>query len=290
MFLYHNKIPNIDDIVIFKVTEINNLNVIGVLPDFNNYSAAINFSELSKKKKFNVKRIVQVNTNFVTQVIDVNLDTNLAELSIKVLNQSEINDFNSKHKKYIALYNLWRYIFMKLNPSINMQIENIDDNLLTNFLNNTLWFYESYYINNFDDFNLDNFSQNLFNKDLNLSLLQLIDPNSNINLTLVKHIIDDYYSSKFCTSKNTLSKNFIMFSYEKNGLSDIQNILDIQSFNKFIDFDNFDITFSFLTNSNYSLTIKQKNVDFNDIDSVYNILIDNITIRCVDKNVYFNIQ
>ena len=47
-FIFKNKYPNIYDIVNIKIKDINNLNIVVTLTDYNNYTGYISFSELSK--------------------------------------------------------------------------------------------------------------------------------------------------------------------------------------------------------------------------------------------------
>ena len=52
VFLYKNKKPSINDIVIAHITEINNLNIVATLADFDNLTGYISYTELSRKKRY----------------------------------------------------------------------------------------------------------------------------------------------------------------------------------------------------------------------------------------------
>jgi translation initiation factor 2 alpha subunit (eIF-2alpha) len=139
VFIYKNTKPAVNDIVIVKITEINKFTIVCTLNEYDNMEGYISYTELSKKRRYILQRIVHVGKEVLAEVIAFNNEKNYPELSIKSLRTDDINNFNSFHKSYLNLYNLWRFLFMKLNPSIQMNINDIDQSELHKFLTNTFW-------------------------------------------------------------------------------------------------------------------------------------------------------
>ena len=98
VFLYKNKIPSVDDIVIARVDKISQYGVNVTLIEYNNFSGFINCSELSRKKKVNMNKLLTVGKNIHLIVISVDEEKQLADLSKRSINDEEITIFNEKNK------------------------------------------------------------------------------------------------------------------------------------------------------------------------------------------------
>lgn len=139
MFLYKQTKPSINDIVLAKIIEINKFNIVASLIEYDNLVAYISHVELSKKRRYKINKIVHVGKEVIAQVTGFNTVKNYAELSIRIVNETDIEIFNKTHRLSITLYNLWRYIYMKLNPELNMDVDKINPNDINDFMNKTLW-------------------------------------------------------------------------------------------------------------------------------------------------------
>ena len=274
VFLYKNKIPSINDIVMVRVVEINKLNIETKLMDYNDMIGYISYSELCRKKKYNLHKLVNVGKDVIVQVIKINKELNYVELSIRSLVSSDIDNFNKTHRIYTNLYNLWRYVYMKLNPYINMNIKNIISDELNIFMENSFWKIQTIIednLNNETEDNNINIFEELYNKLINKTN----------NYSLLKYI-EDFDPIKI--------KEFDMYSYEINGLNDIKNALNYKLFDKWEEITaKYDVEILYLTGGKYNLTIKQKEPMEDNIEDVYNLIIQEIKNKTENKNIIFNI-
>lgn len=286
VYIFKNKKPEINDIVVTIVEEINSLNVITKLPDYNDLTGYISYSELSKKKNFKIGKIVTVGKEIVTIVTGINEKNNYVELSVRILTETNIKNFNIEHKRYITLYNLWRYVYLKLFPELEMNLNNINENELNIFMENTLW--KLY--NNIENLNTETILEKLLNKEENIQLISLLQ---NENNKEIKLIIDNYITLKTIIIKPFKEQDVKLTSYELNGSDDIKKSLNYKSYEFYNDIDiDYDIDITYLTDSIYRLNIKQKDIILqnsnNNIDIIYNKIINEIIKRC--NNLKINIK
>ena len=284
VYLYEKKLPEINELVVVNVTEINDLNVITKLVDYNDLTGYLSFTELSKKKRVNINSIVSVDKKKVAIVININSDKNYVELSLRNMSPDDIEKFNNEHKKYTALYNLFRWIYIKFTDSSidSNSINQIDNNELITFMEDTLWTI----INN-GDTAVENILEILLDKETNMELLSLI---KNHNITKIKNILDEYISIKTHVVKPEKYSEINLTSYEINGLSDIKNALDYKSFSFYNDIEkDYDIEITYLSDSVYRIGIKQLDVVLqnpaNTIDLVYSMLTSEIKSRSVSSKI-----
>ena len=287
VYLYNKKQPELNEVVIVKVVEINELNIVTKLIDYDNIVGYISYSELSKKKRFNVNKIVSLNKDIVTSITGINKENNYFELSVRVINANDTEQFTENRKKYLSLYNLWRYIFLKLNENLEMNINNINNHLLDNFMENTLWKIKD---NNDDD---ETILTNLLNSDKNINLLQLINKEF-YSVNNIKSILDNYILLKTTVVKPSKSLEFKLNSYEINGCTDIKKSLEYKMYNIYNNIvEDYEIDIHYLSNSVYRLTIKQKDVvlqnNLNDIETVYTEIINEINSRCKLYNINYTL-
>ena len=325
VYLYNNKKLEINDIVIAKVVEINNLNIVAKLPDYNDMTGYISYIEVARKRRYNLNKLVSIDKEIVTAITGINKEKNYVELSIRVVTPAEIEKFIINRKSYLNLYNLWRYVYMKLNPKVNMDITQINELALGNFMSSTLWAIET----NYTEFeNHDQLYNDTINPKTNLNILQymenqvdgsdiisesntsndtqtqIINKNKTQTQTEIKKILDEYSQLKTIV-KMTKDTEFTMTSYEITGCTDIINTLDYKSFASYVNmYLNYDIGIMYISDSVYKLCIKQKKnlaTEINlinpinplmpiTIDMVYNDIISEIKNRAILHNINFNIQ
>ena len=289
VYIFKNKIPSINDVVMVKITDINKLNVVGNLIDFNNLTGYISYSELCKKKRYNLHKIVNIGKEVIMQITGLNQEKNYVELSIRALINKDIEEFTNYRKKYLAVYNLWRYVFMKLKPELEMKIENINENEMNNFMEETLWKIEKIIEENEqdDEINFEELYKNLINPKNNYELIKNITEN---DIHKIKNILDSYSQIKFVPVKQTRYQEFTAYSHELNGLLDIKTVMNYKSFDKYNDFsDKYEISILYLASNKYSITLKQKVPMDEDINELYDYLIQEITKRCSSSNIVFTI-
>lgn len=292
VYIFKNKFPSINDVVMVKITDINQLNIVGNLIDYNNLTGYISYSELCKKKRYNLHKIVNIGKEVIMQITGLNQEKNYVELSIRALIDKDIEKFTNYRKRYLAVYNLWRYVFMKLKPELEMKIENINDNEINNFIEDTLWKIEKLIEENEndeqdDEINFEELYRNFINPNNNYELIKNI---SEYDIDKIKNILDSYSQIKIVPVKLTRYQEFTAYSHELNGLTDIKSAMDYKSFDKYNDFsDKYEISILYLASNKYSITVKQKVPMNDDINELYDYLIQEITKRCSNNNIVFTI-
>ena len=135
VFIYNKKFPVIDEIVIAKIDNINELGINVSLIHYDNIKGYISYSEVSRKKKFNINKILTVGKETHLIVINVDTEKGFVDLSKRTINTEEIALFDEKYKIYIKLYNMFRNFFKKYHDYKG----EYDDKQLEEFLKNTLW-------------------------------------------------------------------------------------------------------------------------------------------------------
>jgi translation initiation factor 2 alpha subunit (eIF-2alpha) len=304
-YIYPNKTPINNKIVIVRIKEINNLNVVGELIDYNNMTAYILLSELSKKKRFNINKLVSIGKEIPAQIIGFNEETNYVECSIKTLTNDDITQHSNLRLTYIKSYNLWKYVFMKLKPEIEMDYNKIDSMELYIFMEKTLWKIMNYlednselnllelentelYTDIFEDITVvEKLFQYLIHSSKNTEILKII---TEYDVEKVKTIIDAYGLIKINPVKQTKYVEFTAITYEIEGVYNLKNAFDYKSFEKYEEFMvNYDITLLYLTGNKYSLSLKQKIPKNEDIEIIYNYFIQEIIKRCKMNNIELKI-
>jgi translation initiation factor 2 alpha subunit (eIF-2alpha) len=297
VYLYEKKLPEINELVVVNVTEINDLNVITKLIDYDDLPGYLSFGELSKKKRANINTIVSVGKNKIAIVTNINLDKNYVELSLRNMSPDDIEKFNLQHKKYTNLYNLWRWIYIKLVNTEKIidsnSINEIDNNELTKFMENTLWIIVKNTDIDTPDENiiLENILEILLDKETNMEILSLI---KNQDIDKIKNILDEYISIKTHVVKPEKYSEINLTSYEINGLSDIKKSLDYKSFSFYKDIEqDYDISITYLSDSVYRISINQLDVILQNssytIDKVYTLLTSEIKSRSLSSKIIIKI-
>jgi translation initiation factor 2 alpha subunit (eIF-2alpha) len=294
VFLYKDKKPSIGSITCAKITEINETIIIVELPDYDNLKGYISYSELPRRKKrVKLHSVVHVGKEIVVQVTSVVKNEDYVELSIRILIPEDIEQFTFTHKKYVNLYNLWRYIYMKLKSELytSIQISEINNDDINIFMTNTFWKIQNQMILNNDEdehmWNPDVMYNILLDTTDNLSLIKYI---TDYDVNDIKKIFDNYSQLKKVLVKQTKSKEFTLCSYNKNGLEDIKTTLNYKTFDKYPFYsDKYEIKISYLTGFKYLITIEQKTpIDNDDIDTIIDYFIKEIINKSHELHILFN--
>jgi translation initiation factor 2 alpha subunit (eIF-2alpha) len=286
VYLYPNKLPTTDTVVIGKVKEINGYGVVVILPEYNNIEGYIAFSEVSMKKRYKINNIMAIGKEVLLNTITVDEKKQNIDLSKRMINDNEIKYFTDNYKKHLQLFNLWRYIFFKLH-GIEINDENIlkiDTELFSSFLEKTLWNFQNEYTN-------EELIEIMFNND-KYDIFNNLENNSEI-----KEILKKYTDSKIVKVLPQKTLEITLYSFESTGLNDIKYVLNYKTYdNENINnsLSKYSIDIKYMTNSIYNINIKLNN--FNDIN---NNEIDNIDIissyflkeikkRSIDKQIIMN--
>ena len=278
VFIYNKKFPVIDEIVIAKIDNINELGINVSLIHYDNIKGYISYSEVSRKKKFNINKILTVGKETHLIVINVDPEKGFVDLSKRTINTEEIALFDEKYKIYIKLYNMFRNFFKKYHD----YKEEYDDKQLEEFLKNTLWKFQGSLEDN-------EISEIITNSDNNT---QLINQSLNLDLVKLKNIIDNYIKTNIFVVKPSKEIMITLYSVGEEGYFDLKYTLDYKNFYFYKNVvDDYSISILYETNSDYKIIIKQndyviKNQDY-DIEKVEIDILDEILKRSTEKNMIF---
>ena len=280
VYYYKKKIPSIDDIVIARVEKISPYGIDVVLVEYNDIKGFINCNEVSRKKKVNLNKLLTVGKEILLNVIQVDEIKGYIDLSKRTISDEDIKLFTEKHKQHIQLYNIFKYIYMKL---FNIEKSTLDEDKLYNFMSDTLW-----------ELQIENENQNIISKlttkNSNLEILEEINyEHKNFTIEQLKIIINDYIEEKLNRIKPYLTETIKLMTYSLNGLLDIKYSLDIESFECHENLKNdFYIKLNYMTNSIYSIIIEQKEFDLKNhltIEDAINLVKTEIKKRALEKNI-----
>jgi translation initiation factor 2 alpha subunit (eIF-2alpha) len=268
VYLYYKKFPKVDDIVKAKIEKIDQLGIEVSLPEYNNLNGYITYNEASRKKNFNINKIFTVGHDVNLIVINVDRDKNYIDLSKRTISDNESDLFTVKLKKYMVLYNMWKYIYQRYWEIFS----DIDNNEFEKFLNCTLW--KLLQLKNDDAEYVYN---TCINSDKNCELVDLLDTTCDHNK--IKKLLDDYIKIKINVIKPEKEIGINILSFAENGLNDIKHILDYKNYYFYEDIkEDFDFEILYQVNSKYKIVIKQK--DFIITNPNYNI--NNIEEKVID--------
>jgi translation initiation factor 2 alpha subunit (eIF-2alpha) len=281
VFIYNKKFPVIDEIVIGKIDNIDELGINVSLIHYDNLKGYISYSEVSRKKKFNVNKILIVGKETHLIVINVDPDKGFVDLSKRTINDEEITLFDEKYKIYIKLYNMFRNFFKRYYDYKG----EYEEKKLEEFLKNTLWKYQETLEDN-------EISETITNSDNNT---ELINQSLNLDKSKLKDIIDDYIKTNIFVVKPSKEIIFTLYSIGEEGYFDLKYTLDYKNFYFYKNIvDDYSISILYETNSDYKIIIKQndyviKNQDY-DIEKVEVDILDEIFKRSTEKNMIFTIS
>jgi len=282
VYLYKKKIPNVNEIIIGKIDKITELGIDVSLVEYDNIKGYISYSEVSRKKKFNINKILTVGKDVHLIVINIDIDKGYIDLSKRTINDEEIKLFDEKYKQYLHLYSIFKYLYHRYH-----QLKSISDEKdFENFLNITLWKYQENYDN-------ETILEKITNSDYITELLNLTNEFDVLNIDKLKEVINEYIRTKIVLVKPSKEISFNLCSLEISGLYDLKYAMDYKNFyfyNKIS--EDYTISIVYDTNSEYKISIKQndfsiKNQDY-DIDKVEENLMDEISKRSSEKNIIFN--
>jgi translation initiation factor 2 alpha subunit (eIF-2alpha) len=280
VYLFKRKFPKPDDLVMAKIIAINKNGIDVALPEYNNITGFITFTEVSRKKKRDIDKIVFIGNEMVMLVIKTDEEKGYIDLSKRDVKDTEVKEYGDKIKLHKNLYNLFKYILLKLKGIED--INKITEQELYPFLSKTLFEIQ-------EESELDNKSilDKLLNKESNTEMLNLIEYEDLYwKLDDLKEILDHYIDTKINTKKDSKKTNFMMLTYDSNGLNDIKYTLDYKSFVFYPNVSElFDIEITYTSATNYALSIDQKEFGMGQIDDCLRLLVNEISARAKEKNV-----
>jgi len=278
VFIYNKKFPVVDEVIIGRIDNIDELGINVSLSHYDNLKGYISYSEVSRKKKFNVNKILTVGKETHLIVINVDADKGFVDLSKRTINDEEVALFDEKYKVYIKLYNMFRNFFKKYYDYKG----EYDDKQLEEFLKNTLWKFQE----TLEDHEIN---ETITNSDNNTDLINLT---INLDKLKLKSIIDDYIKTNIIIVKPSKEIIFTLYSVGDEGYFDLKYTLDYKNFYFYKNVvDDYSISILYETNSDYKIIIKQndyviKNQDY-DIEKVEVDILDEILKRSTEKNMLF---
>ena len=282
VYYYKKKLPSIDDVVIAKVINISEYGIEVKLIEYNDITGFINCSEISKKKKVNLNKLLTVGKDILAHVIQVNESKSMVDLSKRTIGDEDIKQFTETHKSHIQLYNLFKQLFMKIQNITNPEKINQED--LHNFMCNTLFEIQT-------EFENDYIIEKITNKETNYEIIESIDFDS-IQYTTInefKNILNEYIDKKINRIKPELTETIKLMTYNCTGLADIKFTLDFKSFNDYSELEkDFDIKINYISSSVYSIILHQKEFDLIgqiSINDAILLLKKEIKLRAIEKQI-----
>ena len=280
VYLFKRKFPKPDDLVMAKIISVNKNGIDVALPEYNNITGFIIFTEVSRKKKRDIDKIVFIGNEMVMLVIKTDEEKGYIDLSKRDVKDSEVKEYDNKIKLHKNLYNLFKYILLKLKGIED--INKITEEELYPFLSKTLFEIQ-------EESELDNKSilDKLLNKELNTEMLNLIEYEDLYwKLDDLKEILDHYIDTKINTKKDSKKTNFMMLTYGLDGLMDIKYTLDYKSFVFYPNISElFDVEITYTSATNYALSIDQKEFGMGQIDDCLSLLVNEISSRAKERNL-----
>jgi translation initiation factor 2 alpha subunit (eIF-2alpha) len=285
VYLYSKQFPLVNDIVKARIEQINTIGIEVTLPEYNNLNGYITYSEVSRKRNFNINKIFTVGHDINLVVINVDHIKKYIDLSKKSISDNESNLFNEKHKKYMTLYNMWKFIYQKY---YNINGNDIATSELELFLKKTLW---KLSILKKDD--NEYIYNTCINSESNSDIIELLKDegsSDNLDYNKIKELLDEYIRIKINVSKPSKEITIKLLSFAENGLDDIKKVLDYKNYYFYNDIKNdFSLEILYQVNSKYKIIIKQNdfiitNVDYNiDIieEKVMEVINNNNTVKCI---------
>lgn len=139
---YKNELPLIGDLVMGKVKQVNDVNAYVDLLEYN-IRGSILLSELSRKSRINVKKMIYEGKEDIYEVIKLDSSKKHIDLSKKNINTQEIEEFKAKYSKYRALFNIMMKCSIEYHLDLDMLYREIiwildDPNFIYNLNNNEL--------------------------------------------------------------------------------------------------------------------------------------------------------
>ena len=289
VYLYNKKFPSVNDIVKARIEKISTLGIEVTLPEYDNLDGYITYSEVSRKRNFNINKIFTVGRDINLVVINVDHIKQYIDLSKKSISDNESNLFNEKHKKYMTLYNMWKFIYQKY---YNINGNDINTSDLELFFKKTLWKLST--LKKDDNEYIYNTCINSESNNDIIELLQIDVLDDNLDYNKIKVLLDEYIRIKINVSKPSKEITIKLLSFAENGLDDIKQVLDYKNYYFYNDIkDDFSLEILYQVNSKYRIIIKQNDFIITNVN--YNIdIIEEKVIEVINNNtekcVLFSIE
>lgn len=290
VYLYNKQFPSVNDIVKARIEKISTLGIEVTLPEYDNLDGYITYSEVSRKRNFNINKIFTVGHDINLVVINVDHIKKYIDLSKKSICDNESNLFTEKHKKYMTLYNMWKFIYQKY---YNINGNDINTSDLELFFKKTLWKLST--LKKDDNEYIYNTCINSESNNDIIELLKIDVLDDNLDYNKIKVLLDEYIRIKINVSKPSKEIIIKLLSFAENGLDDIKQVLDYKNYYFYNDIkDDFSLEILYQVNSKYRIIIKQNdfiitNVNYN-IDIIEKKVMDVINNNNTEKCILFSIE
>ncbi len=282
VYYYKKKLPSIDDVVIAKVINISEYGIEVKLIEYDNITGFINCSEVSRKKRVNLNKLLTINKDILVHVIQVDTSKGMIDLSKRTISDEDVTQFTEQHKTHIQLYNLFKQLYMRMNNILSLDEINQDD--LHNFMSNTLFEIQTEFENNY-------IMEKIINKETNDEIIDSIDFDAITFITCeeFKKILNEHIDKKINRIKPELTETIKLMTYSPTGLNDIKFALNFKTFIEFNELDkDFDIKINYVSSSVYSIVLNQKDYDLlgkNSINDAILLIKKEIKKRAIEKQI-----
>jgi len=108
--MYEQQFPNVDDLVMVKVTKIDAICAFVNLLEYNNREAIILLSELSRRRMKSVHKHIRIGNQEVLQVLRVDKEKGYVDLSKKNLTTEDIADCTATFNKAKTVHSIMKHV------------------------------------------------------------------------------------------------------------------------------------------------------------------------------------
>jgi len=202
---YKNEYPQIDDLVYAKITEVNEVYITVILPEYNNIQAMIMLNEVSRVVTSHLKKKYKIGNCYVCRVLNVDDIKGFIDLTKKRVSDDESIIFVKKYKTNKKIIKLVKDYLTNINnnKNININIDNFSD-LFEEFMEKTFWSLgEDNYLNILNDANYD---VNLFGIENNKDFME-------------------YIKNSLCKKEEKVNALFTLLNRDNDGIEYVKRLL-----------------------------------------------------------------
>lgn len=198
---YKNKYPKIDELVYAKITEVNEVYITVILPEYNNIEAMIMLNEVSRVFTSHLKKKYKIGNYYVCRVLNVDNIKGFIDLTKKRVSEEESTTFIKNYKNNKKIIKLVKDYLTNINDNIN---KNNFVDLFEEFMEKTFWSLgEDNYINILNDANYD------------------------VNLFGIKNNKDfmEFMKNSLCKKEEKVNALFTLLNRDNDGIEYVKRLL-----------------------------------------------------------------
>jgi len=108
--MYENEFPDTEDLVMVKVTNVNEVGAYVVLLEYNNIEGMILLSELSRRRIRSINKLIRVGRTEIVVVLRVDKEKGYIDLSKRRVSQEDMAKCEEKYNRGKAVHSIMRHV------------------------------------------------------------------------------------------------------------------------------------------------------------------------------------